>query len=60
MKLRIITKKEYTDKITSQKKYTKQELSEMNKAPTHDELQASIKKDGIGYITYAKNHRDKK
>lgn len=54
------TEEEFWKIINTPVEYTKEELSEMNRVPTYEEIQESIEKNGMGFITYAENHRDKK
>ena len=54
------TEEEFWKIINSPLEETKEELSRMNSVPTYEEIQKSIEKNGMGFITYAENHRDKK
>jgi hypothetical protein len=54
------TEEEFWKIINSPLEETKEELSRMNSVPTYEEIQKSIEENGMGFITYAKNHRDKK
>jgi len=54
------TEEEFWKIINTPVEYTKKELSEMNRVPTYEEIQESIEKNGMGFITYSKNHRVKK
>ena len=54
------TEEEFWKIINTPVEYTKEELSKMNRVPTYEEIQESITKNGMGFITYVENHRDKR
>jgi len=54
------TEKEFWQIVNAPVKITQIELEERNKPVDMVALQKSIKEDGMGYVTYAKNHRDKR
>lgn len=54
------TEEEFWKIINSPPEETKEELSMTHSVPTYEDIQKSIQKNGMGFITYAENHRDKK
>ena len=54
------TEKEFWDIVNTPIEVTKEELQETNEPVDMKALQKSIEEDGMGYITYAQNHRDNK
>jgi peptide subunit release factor RF-3 len=54
------TEEEFWEIVNTPCELSKEEIREFNKAPSYEGLQESIKKNGMGFIIYGENHRDKK
>ena len=55
-----LTEEEFWEKVNTPVELTKDELKEMNRVPTYEEIQDSIKNNGMGFITYTENHKGKR
>ncbi len=54
-----MTEEEFWKKINTPVQIKNDELSNFNRVPSYKDIQKSIEKNGMGFITYAENHRDK-
>jgi len=52
------TEEEFWKIINTPVEVTEKELAKINKVPSYEEIQESIKKNGMGFITYAENHKE--